>query len=60
MYCSKESIGRTDLPQGDYNTLITSIREKLFVLPKSTIVYNGHGSTTTIGHEITNNPFLNQ
>ena len=54
----KESIGRTDLPGGDFDTLITSIRTKLFTLPEATIVYNGHGSTTTIGHEIKLNPYL--
>jgi glyoxylase-like metal-dependent hydrolase (beta-lactamase superfamily II) len=52
------SIGRTDLPKGDYATLITSITKKLLTLPDSTIVYCGHGPTTTIGNEKTNNPFL--
>ncbi len=54
----KESIGRTDLPGGDFDTLIESIQTKLFTLPPTTLVYNGHGSTTTIGHEIKHNPFL--
>lgn len=54
----KESIGRTDLPLGDYNTLIKSIQNKLFVLPNETKVYSGHGPKTTIGHEKENNPFL--
>lgn len=53
-----ESIGRTDLPGGHHNTLLNSIRQKLFVLPKETVVYNGHGQSTTIGHEILHNPFL--
>jgi glyoxylase-like metal-dependent hydrolase (beta-lactamase superfamily II) len=53
-----ESIGRTDLPGGDFDTLITSIRTKLFTLPPETLVYNGHGGTTTIGHEIKHNPYL--
>jgi len=53
-----ESIGRTDLPGGNHQTLLNSIREKLFVLPNETIVYNGHGQPTTIGHEKRNNPFL--
>jgi len=53
-----ESIGRTDLPGGSHETLLTSIREKLFVLPKETVVYNGHGQSTTIGHELLHNPFL--
>ncbi len=46
-----ESIGRTDLPGGDHNTLISSIRKKLFVLPDQTVVYPGHGPSTTIGYE---------
>ena len=54
----KGSIGRTDLPGGDYNTLISSIRKQLLVLPEATIVYNGHGEPTTIGAEKKNNPFL--
>ena len=53
------SIGRTDLPRGDYDTLISSIRNKLFVLPDETIVYSGHGPVTTIGEEKRENPFLN-
>lgn len=53
-----ESIGRTDLPGGNHETLLKSIREKLFVLPKETVVYNGHGQSTTIGHEMKHNPFL--
>lgn len=52
------SIGRTDLPKGDYATLILSITKKLLPLPDSTVVYSGHGSTTTIGYEKKNNPFL--
>lgn len=54
----KESIGRTDLPLGDYDTLIKSIQEKLFVLPDVTRVYSGHGPQTTIGYEKMNNPFV--
>ena len=54
-----ESIGRTDLPGGDYDTLINSIREQLMILPDSMVVYNGHGPATTIGHERKYNPFLN-
>jgi hydroxyacylglutathione hydrolase len=53
------SIGRTDLPGGDFNTLINSIKSKLFVLSDDTIVYPGHGISTTIGEEKKMNPFLN-
>lgn len=52
------SIGRTDLPGGDYEILIKSIRLKLFVLPDEVIVYSGHGQPTTIGFEKKHNPFL--
>jgi hydroxyacylglutathione hydrolase len=52
------SIGRTDLPGGDYHTLINSIRQKLFLLPDSTVVFPGHGPQTTIGYEKKFNPFL--
>lgn len=52
------SIGRTDLPGGDYDTLIQSIREKLLVLPDDTQVFCGHGPSTTIGEERRTNPFL--
>ncbi len=52
------SIGRTDLWEGDYDTLLRSIREKLLVLPDETVVYPGHGPSTTIGHERRTNPFL--
>ncbi len=52
------SIGRTDLPKGDYETLITSINTKLMTLPPDTVVYPGHGPATTIGKEHDTNPFL--
>lgn len=55
----RESIGRTDLPGGDYRTLINSIREKLWPLPDDIVVYSGHGPETTIGYEKISNPFLN-
>jgi hydroxyacylglutathione hydrolase len=69
-YCDKEncvftgdalfsgSIGRTDLTGGDYDTLIKSIQNKLFVLPPSTVVYPGHGIETTIEQEMKSNPFF--
>ena len=52
------SIGRTDLPGGDYATLINSIQTQLFTLPDDTRVYSGHGTLTTIGFEKMNNPFV--
>lgn len=54
----KESIGRTDLPGGNYNALLQSIKQQLFVLPDDVKVYPGHGDVTTIGHEKKYNPFL--
>jgi glyoxylase-like metal-dependent hydrolase (beta-lactamase superfamily II) len=54
----RESIGRTDLPTGNYNTLYKSITTKLFTLPDDYTVYPGHGPETTIGFEKINNPFL--
>lgn len=54
----RQSIGRTDLPGGSFDTLIQSIREKLFVLRDETIVYPGHGPETTVGAEKADNPFL--
>jgi glyoxylase-like metal-dependent hydrolase (beta-lactamase superfamily II) len=71
LYCAKQnfiisgdvlfnrSIGRTDLPGGNHETLLKNIREKLFVLPDETVVYSGHGPTTTTGDEKKYNPFLN-
>ena len=53
-----ESIGRTDLPGGDYDTLIASIQRELLPMKDETIVFSGHGPQTTIGHERQNNPFL--
>ncbi len=52
------SIGRTDLPGGDHETLITSIKERLLPLDDNYKVYSGHGPTTTIGYERNNNPFF--
>jgi hydroxyacylglutathione hydrolase len=51
------SIGRTDLPGGNFDTLIKSIHQKLFVLPDDVTVYPGHGTPTSIGEEKVNNPF---
>lgn len=53
-----ESIGRTDLPGGNLETLLNSIRTELFSLPGETIVYPGHGEPTTVRHEKEYNPFL--
>ncbi len=53
------SIGRTDLPGGDHNTLLRSISTGLFNLPDNTVVYPGHGPATTIGKEKRTNPFFN-
>jgi hydroxyacylglutathione hydrolase len=52
------SIGRTDLPGGNHETLLRSIREVLFSFPDDTVVYPGHGDQTTIGVEKRTNPFL--
>lgn len=52
------SIGRTDLPGGNYETLIRSIRTVLFAFGDDAIVYPGHGASTTIGQERRTNPFL--
>ena len=52
------SIGRTDLPGGNYATLIESIEDKLLTLPRHTVVLPGHGESTDIGFEQTNNPYL--
>ena len=52
------SIGRTDMPGGSYEVLLSSIRDKLLSLPDETAVYPGHGPPTTIGEERAHNPFL--
>ncbi len=51
-------IGRTDLPGGDYDTLIASINDKLFTLNSNVVVYSGHGESSTIGHEKSTNPYF--
>ena len=70
LYCESEGIviagdalfaggiGRTDLPGGDTETLLASIRDELLTLPDETVVYPGHGPATTIGEERASNPFL--
>jgi glyoxylase-like metal-dependent hydrolase (beta-lactamase superfamily II) len=52
------SIGRSDLPMGDHETLLQSIRDKLLMMEDDTKVYSGHGPMTTIGVERRSNPFL--
>jgi len=52
------SIGRTDFPGSDFETLAAAIRSRLYVLPDPTRVYPGHGEMTTIGHERLTNPFV--
>jgi glyoxylase-like metal-dependent hydrolase (beta-lactamase superfamily II) len=54
----RRGIGRTDLMGGDYMTLVQSIQNKLFTLPEQTLIYPGHGETTTIGEEKKENPVL--
>ena len=55
----KNSIGRTDLPGGNHNQLIKSVKEQLLTLPEETLVYSGHGAVTKVGEEKRNNPYLN-
>ncbi|HPD64804.1 MAG TPA: MBL fold metallo-hydrolase [Bacteroidia bacterium] len=52
------SIGRVDLPGGDYDTILKSIMMKIFTLPENTIIYSGHGDETTVGFEKKFNPFF--
>ncbi len=52
------SIGRSDLPGGNHEQLLTNIRTRLFSLPPETVVYPGHGPETTIGEELKSNPFF--
>jgi len=54
----QQSIGRSDLPGGDYDTLVNSIHTQLFTLPDEVSVYSGHGPKTSIGFEKMNNPFV--
>ena len=55
----KGSVGRTDLDYGDEEALLKSIKNKLLVLPDDTVIYPGHGDSSTIGEERESNPFLN-
>lgn len=52
------SIGKTDLPGGDMTTLLSSIKKGIFTLPEETVIYPGHGASTTVGHEKNTNPFF--
>ena len=52
------SIGRTDLPGGNHRQLIESVRKKIFPLPDDTVLFPGHGPTTTVGEEKRSNPFF--
>ncbi|NLJ43350.1 MAG: MBL fold metallo-hydrolase [Bacteroidales bacterium] len=52
------SIGRTDLPGGNYETIINSIKSRLFTLPPETIVFPGHGESTDVGTEMSSNPYF--
>lgn len=54
----KGSIGRTDLPGGDYNTLINSIKQQIFTLDEDFVIFPGHGDSTTVQHEKSTNPFF--
>ncbi|NCA75232.1 MAG: MBL fold metallo-hydrolase [Alphaproteobacteria bacterium] len=54
----KDTIGRTDLPSGNFDLLMQSIKTRLFTLPPDTVVFPGHGPETTIGYEMAHNPFI--
>ncbi len=54
----RDSVGRTDLPGGNTRKLLSSVKSRLLVLPEETVVFPGHGPTTTIGREKSHNPFL--
>ena len=53
-----QSVGRTDFPGGDFETLKSSIREKIYTLPNTTFIYPGHGAITTVEKEKRHNPFI--
>lgn len=54
----RESIGRTDFPGASHEQLLETIRTKIYSLPDETVLYNGHGPETTVGHEKKHNPFV--
>lgn len=54
----RSGIGRTDLPTGDYDTLCSYIKNRIFTLPDDVVVYPGHGDRTTVGYEKRSNPFF--
>jgi len=54
------SVGRTDLPGGDWDTLVESIRARIFTLPDETRLLSGHGTETTVGEEKQHNPFVGE
>lgn len=54
------SVGRTDLPGGNWNTLVKSIREQIYTLPEETHLLSGHGPETTVGEEKVSNPFVQE
>ncbi|RMI12567.1 MAG: MBL fold metallo-hydrolase, partial [Calditrichaeota bacterium] len=56
----RESIGRTDFPRSSFDQLVDSIRRKIYTLPDDTVLYNGHGPATTVGHEKRFNPFVRE
>lgn len=70
LYCEQEAalfsgdvvfrnrVGKVDLPGADYKVLVKSIQEKVFTLPDETLIYPGHGPSTTVGHERKNNKFI--
>ena len=54
----KESVGRSDLPGGDFQTLEKSIKNQVFNLPDDVLIFPGHGPSTSVGHEKKHNPFV--
>ena len=54
------SVGRTDIPYGDWDALVDSIRSLIERFPPETVVYSGHGPETTLGAELERNPFLDE